>query len=547
MRYEGKLTIAGSTPARVGTKISVVTARNADDVTVCGTGTVTKADGSYSVDVSRTPPAGCLARTATDLHPQHIFIVNGERVQVAPTAGRRLDQPSTLGGVVGLTLRQVAIAAPVPPTAVSPLIARRYHGRLTYAPTGGPLPAGTTITLITARSGSDTTVCGTGQVSDANGNFVLDVKALPGVCIARTYSDLHPRHIFVVNGAWAGDTPSSGLRWDDPPTLAGTYGVTLDQTPIPALASTPPPTTSANPLIVRRYYGRLTVTGGAAAPVGTTLNVRSSVDADLCGTGRVVDANGNYVLDVRQGAGRCVARNSTETAPTHVFFVGTEQLGLVNTSGVRWDEPETLAHARGYSFVSKRLVGSAVPLRRVTSIDPTIADQITGCFQRFLLSDPRTAAFVLALDRAPAAGATDTRLTIERTTDSSRSRASDAIQRQLQPNGAPGKGSNATLLFNPDFSTDIDNKTDPCIIVLHELVHATDSLNGIIDQTEVSLPNVAGPSAPRVDLPRRELKAVREENRYRLAQGRSVRTTYGSAQLPSYAVIPDQPWPFYPY
>ena len=100
----------GSTPAAAGTSITVIVARSVDDVTICGTGSVSGGNGQFRVDTVASPP--CVNSATSRNNGPFIFIANGENVGGCACLPS-LDSPASLGHTMRVDLR--GYLAPPPP------------------------------------------------------------------------------------------------------------------------------------------------------------------------------------------------------------------------------------------------------------------------------------------------------------------------------------------------------------------------------------------------------------------------------------------------
>jgi hypothetical protein len=184
----------GSSPGPVGTLITVIVARSVDDVTTCGTGSVTGANGQFRVDTQPSPP--CLNSATSRNNGPFMFIANGENVggcACMPT----LESPTSLGHTMRVDLRGTPISALAAGSASGefmPVPAVRLWGSLTLA--NNPAPTGTAITARTVRIQA---ACGQGMVIDDSGTYWLDVPANASCATSRLDGSPGP-YVLTVNG-----------------------------------------------------------------------------------------------------------------------------------------------------------------------------------------------------------------------------------------------------------------------------------------------------------------------------------------------------------
>ncbi len=184
----------------------------------------------------------------------------------------------------------------------------RYTGTVEARAGGGPLPAGTRLTLITARSATDLTICGSGAVSDGRGTYVIDVQPLPD-CAASGGPRNSVQYYFVYNGVIETDARSNAAL-DRPESWGDTAHRDVSVTVIPGVEPTDllvdADGTPYLPLF--RLYGRVLL-GDAQqpAPIGSEITVTTADSGILCGTGTVNTADGWYYVDV-QPVADCAAQ-----------------------------------------------------------------------------------------------------------------------------------------------------------------------------------------------------------------------------------------------
>ena len=232
IRFTGTVTI-GRHAAPAGTKVTVIVARTATDITVGGTGTVTGSDGAYTIDVPPKPEFAC---NENRRYVNFIFVVNGENVGVEPVSNLYLDQPSSLGRTRQVNLHGTDIPSLTTGQSASSqtgtkLNLIRFYGTVKFGPNYQPAPVGTKVTVLAARSMADTTACATGTVRDRDGSYVIDVPPKPeNAC---NENRRYVNFIFVVNGENVGVEPVSSLYLDQPTNLSRTRRVDLHGTKIP--------------------------------------------------------------------------------------------------------------------------------------------------------------------------------------------------------------------------------------------------------------------------------------------------------------------------
>jgi len=226
VRFTGVLTLAGR-PAPRGTTLQAITARNAHDFVVCGTGRVVDANGDYVLDVPVNRSTGsapaiqnrtdrCLAASAGST--TYVFVARGENVGGC-ASNAVLDDPTTWGQVIPCNLQGLLpTAAPVAAAAVGafPMPLAHFFGTLTLG--NQPAPPGTKLQAEAVPGSGAPVACGKGSVYDDRGDYLVDVPAsAPAGCASATV----PRsttYVFLVGGVNVGSCAIVATL-DDPTTL----------------------------------------------------------------------------------------------------------------------------------------------------------------------------------------------------------------------------------------------------------------------------------------------------------------------------------------
>jgi hypothetical protein len=224
--------------------------------------------------------------------------------------------------LVSLLSTVVLAATLLQPAQVLAASGAAVHFQGTFFLGQQPAPAGTTLTVIVARSVNDVTICGTGSVNSASGQFRVDTQATPP-CVNTATSRSNGPLIFVANGenvGGCGCLPSL----DSPSTLGHTQTLDLRGTPISQFAGGST-SGSGMPVPAIRLWGTLTL-AGAPAPTGTTITASTSLTQAACGQGSVIDNSGTYWLDV-PATTSCTTSRAGGDPGAYVLTVNGENVG----------------------------------------------------------------------------------------------------------------------------------------------------------------------------------------------------------------------------
>jgi hypothetical protein len=227
VRFEGDFRIDRQ-PAPAGIPIEVITARSATDAFVCGRG-MTRDGGAYTIDV---PAADRCADSGNAGGPvEFIFVLGGVRIG-GHNRHIDLNRPDTLARRIGVTL-SLPVAFPGQLAVRQQLIPVRFYG--TFRIDGQPAPAGTPVEVITARSATDTVVCGSTVLDNEGGLYVVDVEATER-CADAGNAGGPVQFIFVSRGVRVGGH-NRHIDLNKPDTLGRMISVSLSgsQPPVPEL------------------------------------------------------------------------------------------------------------------------------------------------------------------------------------------------------------------------------------------------------------------------------------------------------------------------
>jgi hypothetical protein len=194
--------------------------------------------------------------------------------------------------------------------------------------------------LITARTATNTTACGTGVVSDHDGGFAVEIERTP-LCASSRTGSRGVTYYVIARGERAGS--ASPAPFLDAPG-GGTRRVNLSGTEIPGCQWTPPAGELALPLV--RFYGDVTA-GRVPAPGSTEITViveHSATDMPVCGMGTVVDELGTYWVDVLPLEDRATSRTRGRGL-AYRLLVGGEVAGSSSPAPF-FDNPGSLAGTR---------------------------------------------------------------------------------------------------------------------------------------------------------------------------------------------------------
>jgi hypothetical protein len=226
------------------------------------------------------------------------------------------------------------------------LVAVRFEGD--FRIDRQPAPAGIPIEVITARSATDTFVCGRGVTRDG-GSYTIDVPAVDR-CADSGNAGGPVEFFFVLGGVRIGGH-NRHIDLNRPNTLGRRIGVSLS---LPV--GFPGQLAVRQHLVPVRFYGTFRV-DGQPAPAGTPVEVitaRSAADTVVCGSTVIDNENGLYVVDV-EATDRC-ADTGNAGGPVQFIFVSHGVRVGGHNRHVDLNKPDTLGR-----MISVSLSGSRPP------------------------------------------------------------------------------------------------------------------------------------------------------------------------------------------
>jgi len=532
-------------PAPIGTLIAAVNGDNPAALTVCGYGQVSDGQGHYQLDVPLSAVDACItngapvSRNCPSGTIGLIFVINGE------SAGGTCA-PQRLGASGQRNLFATDLPAIMPvgsPYVTLPVVRFVGQARLVTVPRSsslgynqfrdGPLaPKGTMLyayaganepgcsSFYPTENGpgcSGEVFCGSGQVYDNQGNFAVDAQPLSPACEGvgspgLSYSLETDAGYYVLGyTVCVAFDPRDGESWGH--LIPGGVQIAVGDDPSVDPRTPPPPP----PIIPPTPWETQPVPDpGQPVPVPPSVQPQPQPNTP---PEQSPPAEGGPAPQAPPDSEPC--QQATGEARQAVW-----------AQQVRCQNVPPVVHP-----------------------DPTMQLFVDNCFRGFRAAgrlSPGTAAFLRTLDRLPGGRSTSA---IRVSPFAGFVPAEGVTAPSNLVNAMNGVGTSATIQMATNFplaflyEIGLPFAPTPCAVLIHELTHARDAVNGQLDNSPVYVNSYVPEYDPTKFIPRAEIDAMTVMNRYLRTVGYGPVTQYAVRQpdggavylpLPDSAIAPSR-------